>query len=110
MITIEINDYELKITGHAEFEEKGKDIVCAGISTLFYTLYEVLLSNMNMLEENSLKAEMEDGNGLISCKPIEKFEGNVQTMYMTILTGFNLLATNYKEFITFVVGRKTEKE
>ena len=62
MITIEINDYELKITGHAEFEEKGKDIVCAGISTLFYTLYEVLLSNMNMLEEDSLKAEMEDGN------------------------------------------------
>ena len=54
MITIEINDYELKIHGHAEFAEKGKDIVCAGISTLFYTLYEVLLSNMNMLEEDSL--------------------------------------------------------
>ena len=110
MITVEINDYELKIKGHADFGEKGKDVVCAGISTLFYTLYEVLYSNMNMLQKDSLTAEMEEGNGTISCVPLEEYEGNIQTMYMTILTGFNLLAENYKEFITFVVGRKDEKE
>ena len=37
-ITFKPNTYELEITGHAGHDVKGKDIVCAAVSTLFYTL------------------------------------------------------------------------
>jgi uncharacterized protein YsxB (DUF464 family) len=41
MIQIEINyddAFDIQIQGHAGYAEKGKDIVCAAISTLYQTL------------------------------------------------------------------------
>lgn len=41
MIQIEINyddAFDIQIQGHAGYAEKGKDIVCASISTLYQTL------------------------------------------------------------------------
>lgn len=112
MITIETNmkNYEVKISGHAEFAENGKDIVCAGISALFYTLYEVLFENKEqMLEPNSLTAIMNGGNGTISCKPKKEYVGNVQLMYMTILTGLKMMADNYPDYVKFEGVRKIKK-
>lgn len=111
MITIKTNmkKYEVKISGHADFDEKGKDIVCAGISALFYTLYEVLYQNQVMLEPKSLKAIMNEGAGTISCKPKKEYEGNAQLMYMTVLTGFKMMADNYPEYVKFVVVRNSKK-
>ncbi len=34
---------EYEVTGHAHFAEHGKDIVCAGVSTLFITITNQLL-------------------------------------------------------------------
>jgi len=34
---------EYEVTGHAYFAESGKDIVCAGVSTLFITITNQLL-------------------------------------------------------------------
>lgn len=34
MIQVTIKPKEIKILGHAEYAPKGKDIVCAGVSTL----------------------------------------------------------------------------
>ena len=39
MIKISLKD-GLEIEGHANYEEKGKDIVCAAVSTLFYAYVE----------------------------------------------------------------------
>ena len=45
-ISVRSSDRELDviITGHADYADYGKDVVCAGVSTLFYTLlnYSVL--------------------------------------------------------------------
>lgn len=32
------NETEVVITGHAMYAEKGNDIVCAAVSTIFYTM------------------------------------------------------------------------
>jgi uncharacterized protein YsxB (DUF464 family) len=37
MITIEITDNSIHITGHAEYAEKGKDIVCSAVSAILQT-------------------------------------------------------------------------
>ena len=44
MIRIRIHSdascFRLEANGHAQYDEKGKDIVCAGVSALYYALTE----------------------------------------------------------------------
>lgn len=106
MINIEFNPktLTLDITGHAEHGEKGEDIVCAAISTLFYTLGEALYESKHMMAEDIVFND-EDGNGHLSCVPKEEYEANISLIYWTILTGFELVAKNYKNnVILHVVG------
>jgi len=102
----EKSEYALEVKGHAEYGEEGKDIVCAGLSTLFYTVAAVLEDNKKMLK--TLNYEMEKGEGTLFATPKEEYQGNVQMMFLTILTGFNLMATNYPHNVKLVIGRRTE--
>lgn len=106
MINIKFNPktFTLDVTGHAEHGKKGEDIVCAAISTLFYTLGESLYATRYMMAEDVIFDD-EDGNGHITCKPKEEYEGNVSLIFWTILNGFQLVARNYKKNVNLkVVG------
>ena len=103
-ITFNPNTYTIDVTGHAEHGKKGEDIVCSAISTLFYTLAGALYESKEMLSEDIIFSD-EDGNGHLSCKPKAEYEGNIARTYWTILTGFDLVAKNYKNNVTLnVVG------
>ena len=103
-ITFYPNTFTLDVTGHAEHGKKGEDIVCAAISTLFYTLGESLYATRYMMAEDVIFDD-EDGNGHITCKPKEEYEGNVSLIFWTILNGFQLVARNYKKNVNLkVVG------
>lgn len=104
MIDIKLypNAFKLDITGHAEHGEKGEDIVCAAVSTLFYTLAEALYEYRHMMKEDIIFSD-EDGNGHIECKPKSEFEANVSLIYWTIMTGFDLVARNYEKNVKFEV-------
>ncbi len=105
MITIKFDPktFTLDVTGHAEHGKKGEDIVCAAISTLFYTLAECLYNSKEMLQED-MEFSDEDGNGHISCKPKAEYEANVTLMYWTILNGFDIIEKNYKKNVSLTVG------
>ena len=98
MVTIELkpNTWELTITGHAGHGKKGKDIVCASVSMLFYTLGEALYDSVDMLEEAPVFKD-EEGEGYLSCKPKKEYVGNIARSYWTIMEGFQLLANEYKK-------------
>ena len=85
---------ELMISGHAGHGKKGKDIVCASVSMLFYTLGEALYDSVDMLEEAPIFKD-EEGEGYLSCIPKKEYEGNIARTYWTILEGFQLLANHY---------------
>ena len=101
-ITFNPKECQLNITGHAEHGNKGEDIVCSAISTLFYTLAESLLQSKHMIE-GEVEIEIEDGNGYISCKPKAEYEANVSMIYWTILNGFELVAKNYEKNVSLLV-------
>ena len=107
MIEIKFNPKELslELSGHAGQAEKGKDIVCSAVSILFYTLCQAVIDSREMLEEDA-KVVIDDGNGFVSCKPKKPFLSAVQRTYWTVLTGFELLAEQYKEYISFDVDKK----
>ncbi len=94
--------YELAITGHALQNEKGKDIVCAAVSTLFYTLGQALLDSEEMLKEKPVFLD-EEGQGYLSCKPKKKYEEKIGLIYRTILQGLGMIEENYKKYLEMVI-------
>ena len=104
MVTIEFKPktLELTITGHAGHGKKGKDIVCASVSMLFYTLGEALYDSVDMLEEAPVFKD-EEGEGYLSCIPKKEYAGNIARSYWTILEGFQLLADQYKKNVKFII-------
>lgn len=103
-ITFKPETLELEIKGHARQNEKGKDIVCSAISTLFYTLAKSVADSKSMLTKKPI-IKYKDGNGYLKCKPKKEFEGNIAMSFWTILTGFELVANEYKDFVTLdIVG------
>ena len=101
-ITFKPQSLELEITGHAGADEKGKDIVCSAVSMLFYTLADSLVKSEEMLKKHPI-IKMEDGNGYIKCRPKKEYQGNISLIYWTILNGLELLADEYKKFVSFTV-------
>lgn len=64
--TVEDNTHTLVVLGHANYAEYGKDIVCAGVSSIVQAL-------IGWIEENDYKAECigvddKDGEVIISCE------------------------------------------
>ena len=92
----------VKVTGHAGQAEKGQDIVCSAVSILFYTLAQAVMDSRELLVDEPLIIT-NDGDGLVACKPKEGYEGVIQRTYWTILTGFELLAQEYKDYVSFTV-------
>ena len=101
-ITFRPLNLELEVTGHAGADVKGKDIVCSAVSMLFYTLADSLNKSEEMLKKHPI-IKMGDGNGYLKCRPKKEYQGNITLMYWTILNGFQLLADEYKEYVSFKV-------
>lgn len=97
-ITFNPKNLELKIDGHAGADEKGKDIVCAAVSVLFYTLGNCLSDSAHMIEGDITFTD-EDGHGHIQCKPKEMYVPTIQRTYYTVLTGLYMLAEAYPQYI-----------
>ena len=59
MIKVEVSKDCISISGHANFDEYGKDIVCAAVSSTVLTTINGILS----IDNKSIKVE--EGNNLI---------------------------------------------
>ena len=83
MIKVTINDSDLSIRaeGHAGYDKKGKDIVCAAVSILFYAYAAELL-------KTGVKTEIKDEGDVFEIVP----EGGSRSAYDTVLMGLKLLA------------------
>ena len=92
--------HKLRIEGHAESVEEGKDLVCCAVSTLFYALAQSITEahSMGMLTKEPVIFQ-ENGNGTISCIANGRFQPNVSLMWWTIINGFMLLEENYPKNI-----------
>lgn len=59
MIKVEIKKDSISINGHSGYEESGKDIVCASVSSMVITSVNAIIR----LEPDSI--EYDDNNGII---------------------------------------------
>lgn len=87
--------YQLKVSGHARYAPRGKDIVCAGASVLWYTLRE------------ALDDAVAEGHGTVTYgkytatyTPNDGAEVEMAAVFRAIWRGYLLLAAQYGDYIT----------
>ena len=93
----------LKVTGHACSAEAGKDLVCAGASTLAVTLATNVRFMAEMGYVRGPIIDLESGEAVIQCNPVPKFRRSVEQVYNSVCVGFEALAKQYPEYIRYEV-------
>lgn len=91
--TVEENTHTLVVLGHANYDEYGKDIVCAGISALVQAL-------IGWIEENYYRAtcisvDPKEGEVIISC---EGGEG-ISSAFRMASIGLEQIADSYPDYV-----------
>ena len=80
-----------EITGHADFDQHGKDIVCAAVSILAYT-------SVNTLDLYDIKADFSDDDTTMSL--VTKSDNNdARVILTTFKTGIWTLTQSYSDFV-----------
>ena len=92
----------LKVKGHANQNDIGKDIVCASASILAYTVAQVV---SNIESKGGLKKiptiKLSKGNAVITCHPTEEYKDELAHTYYVAEVGYALLAHNYPQYVDF---------
>lgn len=104
-ITYFPKEWKIEIKGHANFDEMGKDIVCAALSHSFYTLAESLkmLKESNFAEAPVMHDVSDDDVKYIKCVPAPNTASTIQWIYWTHLVGFKALSESYPQNVNFNV-------
>lgn len=89
--TVEANTHTLVVLGHANYDEYGSDIVCAGISSLVQAL-------IGWIEENYYKAKCisldpKEGEVIIYCEGGE----DVAAVFHMAVIGLEQIADSYPD-------------
>lgn len=100
MIKVEIirNNNSIKkisILGHAMYDEYGKDIVCASVSTLVISTVNNILS----INSNTIKVEQSDSKIIIEY--ILK-DNIIDILINNMISNLNTLANNYPKNIKII--------
>ena len=82
----------VEVTGHAGYDVAGKDIVCAAVSMLMYTLRQ----RQQDLNAKPFECEMRSGYAKIKVPEISMRES-----YETVASGLKLLSEQYPENVEF---------
>lgn len=88
--------HRVTVKGHAGAAEKGKDLVCAAVSALTYTLAANVL---RCTTEHH--ARLTEGDAEIVCAVSSSNRAEVDCIFTAICTGYKLLADNFPEFINY---------
>lgn len=83
-----------KITGHADYDEHGKDIVCAAVSMLAYT-------TVNSLDNYSYEVEFSDDEDIMKLL-VNNPSHDSQVILNTFSTGIWTLTQSYGDFVKLI--------
>ena len=86
------NINEIIIEGHSGYEESGKDIVCASVSSISITTINAIIR----LYKNAITYEEKDGYLKITIMTHNEY---VDTLIVNMLDLFKELETKYKKYI-----------
>ena len=94
---------KLDVEGHAYSGEAGHDLVCASASILVYTLAYFVENMKEAGQVENPTLIIAEGHVLIDCNAPELLKSTITFAFDTICAGFELLARNYPENISYKI-------
>ena len=92
MIVIKRCESGIKITGHAEFAERGRDVVCAGVSTLV----NALIYSFQELTDDEITV-FKSSQGQINHIKFRNLSAKGQTLIESFFVGVRMIADTFPE-------------
>lgn len=89
------------VEGHSGFDEYGKDIVCAGVSTLVFTLVNSIHDEESAGRLKLLRDIVRDGYVCLEIEPFDFAKERICAVADTCVNGLLMLAEHYPEYIKF---------
>ena len=90
----------LTVKGHAGQAEIGKDLVCASVSILIYTMAQVMDT---MHRGGKLKKKptirLDAGDAVVVCKPNKAYYKEAFHAFSVVQEGYVLLARDYPQYV-----------
>lgn len=102
MIKVKMTPNALTMSGHASYDVKGQDIICASASMLMYTLAQIVENHADWLESH--KVDSKSGKAIIRFRTKPEFERVFAAYIDVISTGFMVLSANFPENVKFTVS------
>lgn len=94
-----------KVSGHADFDDYGKDILCAAISVLTQTTI-LALNKVCKINENDIKFCIDEKTGYLEVAISENLKQNIRNsaniVLETMVVGLEDLATQYPKHINLI--------
>lgn len=92
MIEVTRKENGISIKGHAHYAEPGKDIVCAGVSTLVQNL----IASIEIFTEDQIEYVMQPGTVHIKHGNLSEAS---QLLVDSFFVGINLIANSYPDYV-----------
>lgn len=91
----------MTVQGHADSAEYGRDLVCAAVSALAYTI----AANAAILRDNktarSATIILDPGDVDVRVNPRALYRGRVRRIFSAVCNGFQLLANQYPQNVSY---------
>lgn len=104
-VTYSKKRHKVTVTGHARSGQEGHDLVCAAVSALTYTLAANAENLRSCGQVSKAVIRLDPGDAVIKCRTTDKFKSVVSVIFDSICVGFELLAANYPENISYKIKK-----
>ena len=98
MIKIQINKTNNKyssliVSGHSNYDEHGKDIVCAGVSA-------IVTGGLNaLINENKMKISYKVNDGYVNVDVLDIMDEKLQLIMDVIIVQLKTIEESYKKYV-----------
>jgi uncharacterized protein YsxB (DUF464 family) len=102
-IIADTDNLYIKVSGHSGYAESGKDIVCAGVSSLVFNY----LKSLRVLVKTEPDCKKESKSGYIEIIVNEKASHKlkkIKLLYKSLLLGLKEIENKYPDFVRIVKG------
>lgn len=90
----------MRVSGHSNFDKRGKDLICASASILAYTAAQTLqcmYADGDM--RNKPLIRLNDGDAVITVRPKQDRYTEALHVFFVIQMGYFLLSKNYPQYV-----------
>lgn len=95
--------HRVTVKGHAYSGEAGHDLVCSAASVLTYTLAANMSNFVRLEHARQQVMDLYSGNAEVSFVPQRQYRNAATLMMDAICVGYELLARDYPDFISYEI-------